>query len=180
MLLLNTYSKLIFSLCLLFLIIIMFCCRKWENIKHIHNKRQAKKVYKKLLHITNNNELWILSYLRKIDPFVFEELILYSFKKLGYKVYYNKKYTGDGGIDGKVKINGKVWLVQDKRYSGYINNEHIQKFNELCLHKHTKGFFVHTGKTGQGVSNVQNQFPAVRVISGEKLVSLIHGKYKVS
>ena len=172
--------RLVLSLCLVLSVGLMFCCRKWGNLRHVWTKRQAKKVYKKLLQITNNNELWMLSYLRKIDPFVFEELVLLSFKKLGYKVYHNKRYTGDGGIDGKVKINGKVCLIQDKRYGGYVNNEHIQKFNEVCVNNHTSGFFVHTGKTGQGVGTVEAQYPNITVISGKKLISLIQGDYKVS
>ncbi len=172
--------RFIASICLISLAISAFSCRNWDNFRHKFKRHQAKKIYKKLGKITNNNEMWMLSYLRKIDPFVFEELILYSFKKLGYKVYYNKRYTGDGGIDGKVKINGQVWLIQDKRYSNYINNEHIQKFNEVCINRHTCGFFIHTGKTGQGVQNIQKLYPCIKIISGKNLINFIQGNYKIS
>ncbi|HHX8430837.1 TPA: hypothetical protein ACVO1V_002940 [Legionella pneumophila] len=37
------------------------------------------------------------AYIRTIDPFVFEELILIAFKSRGLKVIHNKRYTGDGG-----------------------------------------------------------------------------------
>lgn len=174
------HYKFVISISLLAFILSTFCCRNWDNFHHKFKKHQAKKIYKKLSKISNNNEMWMLSYLRKIDPFVFEELILYSFKKMGYKVYHNKRYTGDGGVDGKVKINGHVWLIQDKRYTGYINNEHIQKFYELCVNHHLQGFFIHTGKTGQGVKNIQNLYPCIKVISGKNLITLIQGKYNIS
>ena len=56
-----------------------------------------------------------IAYLRKIDPFVFEELLLEGFERRGFEVIRNRRYTGDGGIDGRVKIDGQTWLVQAKR-----------------------------------------------------------------
>lgn len=170
-------NTLFLSLLLILLIAVVSGCRHYENIRHVICRKKARNLYKKLSKIQNDNEMWMLSYLRKINPFVFEELILYCFKKEGYKVYYNKRYTGDGGIDGKVKINGKVRLIQDKRYTGYVNKEHIRKFNELCLNKNTYGYFIHTGKTGEGIQAVQSEFPAITVISGKNLIDFIYGKY---
>ncbi|WP_192840691.1 restriction endonuclease, partial [Enterobacter hormaechei] len=45
-----------------------------------------------------------MNYLRKIDPFVFEELLLEGFEAHGFRTIRNKRYTGDGGIDGQVII----------------------------------------------------------------------------
>ncbi|HIG4575661.1 TPA: restriction endonuclease, partial [Klebsiella pneumoniae] len=58
-----------------------------------------------------------IAYLRKIDPFVFEELLLEGFERRGFEVIRNRRYTGDGGIDGRVKIDGQTWLIQAKRYT---------------------------------------------------------------
>lgn len=148
-----------------------------EPYKHSYQKIKARKVYKKINSIKNENEMWMLSYLRKIDPFVFEELILFSFKKLGCKIYHNRRYTGDGGIDGKVKIGNKIYLIQDKRYTNYINNNHLMSFNDVCFKNNSPGFFVHTGKTGQGVSFLKQQYPNITIISGKNLISLITGNY---
>lgn len=49
-----------------------------------------------------------IAYLRKIDPFVFEELLLEGFERRGFEVIRNRRYTGDGGIDGRVKIDGQT------------------------------------------------------------------------
>ena len=119
--------------------------------------------------INNENKGWLFSYLRKIDPFVFEELILHTFKMKGFKIKRNKKYTGDGGIDGKVVINNQLYLIQAKRYSNFINPRHIENFASLCKSYNTKGFFIHTGKTGPESKNITKQFKNIEIISGSKL-----------
>ena len=116
-------------------------------------------------------------YLRKIDPFVFEEMILTTFKSMGYKIKRNKRYTGDGGLDGKVWINGTLYLIQAKRYSNYINKAHVRDFESLCERHKAKGLFVHTGKTGGGTATVRSQ--RVSVISGEELLNFFAGDAQV-
>lgn len=114
------------------------------------------------------------AYLRKIDPFVFEEIVLNSFKQMGYKVIRNRKYTGDGGIDGAVvHPNGQRILLQAKRYSSYINPRHVDDFSEIISkRKAHKGLFVHTGKSS---SAARYRFfdSNVEIIGGQKLLHLI-------
>nr|WP_306670548.1 restriction endonuclease [Acidithiobacillus ferrooxidans] len=43
-----------------------------------------------------------IAYLRKIDPLVFEELVLDAFQKEGWLVQRSTRYSGDGGIDGRI------------------------------------------------------------------------------
>lgn len=144
-----------------------------ERKIHAYYKRQARKVYKK---INSQSELSspsaIISYLRKISPYVFEELILLAYEKKGYKVKRNKRYSGDGGIDGYVSIN-KEWIpIQAKRYKSYIKRQHVVDFEELVLkRKKPYGLFIHTGRTGRGSSG--NEFSHVRFLSGSKLVELL-------
>lgn len=86
--------------------------------------------------------------LRAMDPLAFEELLLESFERRGYKVIRNRRYTGDGGIDGQVVIDGAVWLIQAKRYADTIRSEHVAAFEALCRTKGRRGLFIHTGRTG--------------------------------
>lgn len=141
--------------------------------KHFRNYQKAKKISKKI----NSNEFLydsaIINYLRKINPFVFEELLLYTFKKRGYKIYRNKRYTGDGGIDGKVKINRSLYYIQAKRYQSYINAKHVIDFNLLCERDNVHGFFMHTGQTGEGARLVNTK---VQIISGYKLIQFLRYK----
>lgn len=142
------------------------------KIKHIKRIKTAKKIYKKINNINNKNEGWLISYLRKIDPFVFEELILFAFKKNGFKIKRNKKYTHDGGIDGKIYRNKHKYLIQAKRYSDYINEQHVKDFIRICRMNKCCGYFIHTGKTGTETKELIKTNPQINLISGEKLYLL--------
>lgn len=144
------------------------------SVKHLMKIKTAKKAYKNINKIVlkNNNKMWLLSYLRQIDPFVFEELILYALKKKGYKIYRNKRYTGDGGIDGKVKIQGEKFLIQAKRYKNNINLQHVNNFIDVCHKNKKRGFFIHTGKTGAETKELLLKNPQIILLSGEKLYEL--------
>lgn len=113
------------------------------------------------------------SYLRKVDPFVFEEMILSSLKKAGVKIKRNKKYTGDGGVDGKLYIDGRLILIQAKRYANHIEPKHVREFSELCHRHKSFGLFVHTGKTG--AKSLGSAGRNVVIISGHKLLSMLDG-----
>lgn len=138
--------------------------------RHKRNVKAATKIINKLREIDNPGAR--LSYLRKIDPFVFEELILTGFKSKGYKIKRNKRYTGDGGIDGRVKKDGKWYLVQAKRYSNSINPSHVLEFDSVIKkHKAAGGFFVHTGRTG--AKSLEYKTDCIEFVSGDKLLTLI-------
>lgn len=137
--------------------------------KHLAKIRAAKKVSKTINRIQNDNSGWLFSYLRKIDPFVFEELILLTFRKYGFRIKRNKRYTHDGGIDGRVKKNGESFLVQAKRYSGNINIEHVKDFIKVCRYHKVRGYFIHTGKTGREIRELMKENPQIKIISGEKI-----------
>ena len=140
--------------------------------RHARNLRTAKKVYKKINKIENDNEGWLFSYLRKLDSFVFEELILLALKKKGYKIYRNKRYTGDGGIDGKVKIDGEMYFIQAKRYASYINIAHVREFVLVCRRNNVQGLFIHTGKTGAETKELVSLCQNIKIISGQRLYEL--------
>ena len=63
-----------------------------------------------------------MKYLRKINPYVFEELLLLAFERRGMRVIRNSRYSGDGGLDGQVLIDGERWLIQAKRYGRTIRH----------------------------------------------------------
>ena len=114
-----------------------------------------------------------IAYLRKIDPFVFEELLLEGFERRGFDVIRNCRYTGDGGIDGRVKIDGQTWLVQAKRYTSYIAVGHVRDFSVLLNTTGCRGFFCHTGKTREGTKALIRGDSRMILVSGQKLLDLI-------
>lgn len=118
----------------------------------------------------------IYARLRAMDPLAFEELLLESLERRGHRVVRNRRYTGDGGIDGKVLIAGQIWLIQAKRYASAIRPEHVEAFSQLCRAKGVSGLFVHTGRTGGSSSRFLDANPHVELISGERLLALITGR----
>ncbi len=114
----------------------------------------------------------VISYLRKCDPYVFEEMIMSSFERSGLMVKRGLQYSGDGGIDGMVKYEGRWYLIQAKRYGSHINPKHVADFDDLLQRKQLQGFFVHTGKTGGKSSKAINKSRA-KIISGSTLVSML-------
>jgi hypothetical protein len=53
-----------------------------------------------------------LLYLRKVNPYVFEEMILTALERRGIPVRRNNRYSGDGGLDGQFWVGSQRWVVQ--------------------------------------------------------------------
>lgn len=158
--------------CLVFTILILrHISRKRRFNRHTHNQMKSKKILNKIRSFPYAGQR--IRYLRTIDPFVFEELLLDAFKAKGYKVERNKRYTGDQGIDGVVWKKERKYLVQAKRYRGHINLKHVKDFITLVDEHECHGFFCHTGRTGKRPKRVISEHNNITFISGESLIQLI-------
>ncbi len=114
--------------------------------------------------------------LRRLDPYVFEELLLTCCEDQGWEIERSFRYTGDGGVDGRVLIAGSMYLVQAKRYKDYINPQQIEKFRMVIQREGAAGgFFIHTGKTGTLSKQLLTEF-RITLISGQKLVDFVLGR----
>ena len=149
-----------------------FLIRKLSRRHNGHSRRwrAAKRLRKKIIS-ANMSPTAMISYLRKIDPYTFEELVLLSFKKAGYRIYRNRRYSRDGGIDGRIRKKGKTWLIQCKRYSKAISPAHVADLRRICISRRVSGVFVHTGRTG-GTSRTA-AYGDVTFVSGTNLWRLI-------
>ncbi len=143
--------------------------------RHQHYIRLAAQVLKQL----RSNEVQLpkaIAILRQMNPSAFEELLLTCCQEQGWKIQRNFRYTGDGGIDGRVIIAGKLYLIQAKRYRGYINPQHIHKFRQVIQSEEAAGgFFIHTGKTGDRSKELLREY-RVSLISGQRLVNFVLGQ----
>ncbi len=117
----------------------------------------------------------IYARLRAMDALAFEELLLESFERRGHRVVRNRRYTGDGGVDGQVVIDGRIWLIQAKRYAAAIRPEHVQALASLCAARGILGLFIHTGRTGESSRGIVMLHGKVQIISGHQLLALITG-----
>lgn len=148
-----------------------FLFRRSRKPSHRRKEAQARNAIATLATITRPSQQF--AYLRKINPFTFEEMILEAFELRGYPVKRNHRYTGDGGIDGQVWINNELHIIQAKRYTGHINPSHVKQFSTLVVQHRCKGLFVHTGKTGRASRTAAQIDPSVSIISGETLLDLL-------
>lgn len=150
---------------------------KKEKYSHKWRKASAIKVLNKLETL---NEAQTFTYLRKIDPFVMEELILTVLdKREDIRIERNQKYTGDFGVDGRfyiLKDNTKPLkcIIQAKRYSSFINPKHLKEFaNQIHEENAYLGFFIHTGKTSKNSFAFAKSINNLEIISGQRLIKLI-------
>lgn len=163
-------------LCLLIvnLVVWLFFLRRRSSGRHDRYQRQAQCVLDKLPLLAGDGQR--LSYLRKINPYVFEELLLTAFECQGYRIKRNKRYSGDGGLDGQIWRDKQRFLIQAKRYSGVICPSHIVAFGHLVRRERCQGLFIHTGRTGTSGRVALSLFPEVELISGQKLIELLRRK----
>ena len=115
-----------------------------------------------------------LTYLRQVDPLVFEEVVLSALEDAGLLVLRNRSYSGDGGIDGAVWEPKSGWLaVQVKRYSSHIHRGHLLEFRAVIQRRNFDGgFFVHTGRSGSGAYEFLRD-SGIILLSGDRLVTLL-------
>lgn len=140
------------------------------SARHRRYVRKARRTRRAIAALSDGQ---VLAYLRKINPYVFEELVLESFAEAGYRIRRNDRYSGDGGIDGRMEKDGTKYLVQCKRYAGHIQLEHVRQFAGTCRREKCRGVFVHTGRTGEGVRLfLGDECPDIEIWSGAKLAQL--------
>lgn len=117
-----------------------------------------------------------LGILRKMNPYAFEELLLTCCHEQGWEIERNFRYSNDGGLDGRVTIAGKLYLIQAKRYRGYIKPQHIHDFNQVIKQeKAYGGFFIHSGKTGELANQLLREYQ-ISLLSGQRLVDFVLGQ----
>ncbi|ECO9089910.1 restriction endonuclease [Salmonella enterica] len=159
-------------LCLIVLIAILRRPAASARVRrHRRYRETAQRVLGRLPALSSDGAR--LSYLRKINPYVFEELLLLALEKQGLEVIRNRSYSGDGGLDGQVFINGERWLIQAKRYRRSISPQHVREFGELLAREGCRGFFVHTGRTGRKSLDSLRGYPQIQLVSGRRLLALL-------
>lgn len=152
----------------------------FRHIKHRNNIRKSKIIRKKCIEIAPQGYGKVINYLRKIDPYVFEELILSIIEESDILIFRNKSYSGDGGIDGIFKFKGRKAVIQCKRYGNYIKKRDVEELlQQIVNKKYILGLFVHTGKTGEQNKLLAIHNPKLIIISGSLLVDWIIGKVDI-
>lgn len=139
--------------------------------RHRRYQRQAHRILARLPQLAGDGQR--LNYLRKVNPYVFEELLLTAFERRGYRIKRNRRYSGDGGLDGQVWMGSQRYLIQAKRYARTITPAHVAAFGALVRRERCRGLFIHTGRTGLKSREAQNASPCIEFISGQRLLDLV-------
>lgn len=141
----------------------------WTSPRHRWNIRQALKILSKIRMFEHDGQ--VVAYLKKIDPYVFEEMVVQLFKEAGFWIWLTPSYSGDGGLDGKAYHPSSGWcFIQSKRYGRAIRTQHVHAFVGLVGKK--RGCFVHSGTSTDAI-RMQLKNSRVRMLSGSLLVSCI-------
>ncbi|BAV63163.1 restriction endonuclease [Sphingobium cloacae] len=145
-------------------------------IRHRWRRRQAREMCEQLRGRDRDQPVALhYARFRAMDPLAFEELLLEAFERRGHRVIRNCRYTGDGGVDGEVIIDGIRFLIQAKRYKDAIRPEHVWDFAQLCATRRQRGLFIHTGRTGGMSRAVVDGATGIQIVSGQKLLALLTG-----
>lgn len=143
-------------------------------LRHQRYRNTASRVLLRLPQLTADGQR--LVYLRKINPYVFEEMVLTALERRGFPVRRNPRYSGDGGMDGQFWVGHQRWIVQAKRFSSAVRPEHVREFGELARRERCKGLFIHTGRTGQISIEAFQSYPEILLVSGTSLLQLLSGE----
>lgn len=161
--------KLAFFILILVLLSSITTTRKRK--KKIRNIEKGNRIINRINEFEGEaKEAKAITYLRKIDAYVFEELLLSALEKKGFQISRNKRYSHDGGVDGRATYNGQLYYIQAKRYSKYVSLKHLEAFESIV--GNNKGLFVHTGKTGKNTFNKYRNSNVI-IISGSRLIALL-------
>ncbi|MFA7587789.1 MAG: restriction endonuclease [Novosphingobium sp.] len=157
--------------------LLAFLYRRYRvPISHRWRRRQARTMCEQLCGCDRDQPAALhYARLRAMDPLAFEELLLEAFERRGHTVIRNRRYTGDGGVDGEVIIDGERWLIQAKRYREAIRPEHVRDFATLCATRNQRGMFIHTGRTGGMSRTVALSADGIEIVSGQRLLALLTG-----
>lgn len=145
--------------------------------EHRRRIRQSRRVLTTLRGFKGPNaEAQTFAYLRKIDPFVFEEVVLSALEDAGAFVIRNRHYTGDGGVDGRYWLPWaglRTIAVQAKRYDSAVSPGQVREFCSLVRREgHAGGLFAHCGRSGPLTYEALRGQP-VQLVSGARMLSLL-------
>ncbi len=145
-----------------------------------HCKRKAKREINKIeqLYLKEDKKETVLNYLTNMNSFIFQEVILSAFERNGYQLIRNKRCNNDGIIDGRVIIEGDVWVIKSKKDFCYLEHSHIQEFMYILSIDKFKGLssgigiFIHTGKISKELYDFYSNSNLI-ILSGVTLLDFI-------
>lgn len=123
----------------------------------------------------------IISYLQKVSPSKFEEVIAVLLDKMGFVDVQRVGKSGDGGIDVEAKLEVLNFarftaIIQVKRYTGSIGPKFVRELRGTGLK--TGGMvelriLITTSNFTGGAKEESQMHPAIRLVDGAELAQLM-------
>ena len=137
--------------------------REQELLREQQKKQQERQYFKSIQDHEN---------LLKSSPIEFEEIVGKCFRMMGYFVEHTPK-SHDEGIDLKITKNGKLAVVQCKRYNGSVGQPILRDLYGSMMHNRAnEAYLVTTGKMTQAAKTWATGKP-ITLIAGTDLVEWI-------
>ena len=172
----NDTLLLLAALAVALIILLRLAPRLRMPATHRWRRRQARRMCAELRGRARNQPRGLIyARLRAMDALAFEELVVEAFERSGHRVVRSDRYSGDGGVDGEVIIDGERILLQMKRYRSAIRPEHVRAFADVCSRRRARGLFIHAGRTGDLSRAAIADSPHIEIVSGDRLIDLLTG-----
>jgi hypothetical protein len=116
-------------------------------------------------------------YLTTMHPQEFEHLVCNLFRRMGYEVEHTP-YSADGGIDGYMRKDGELAIVQCKRVKSSVGEPVLRDlFGSMHAVGAREGVVVTTGKVSKQARSWSKDKP-IRILELDELVSHIRVYYR--
>lgn len=155
-------------------IALIICSVFWIQYAYGRRKfyRLAKKLFRRWSSLPLSEQVHVLN---TMHHFVFEEFVLLSLRhNYQANTKRNKRYTGDHGIDGCFTLNQCLFIVQCKRYKGYVKSSDLRQFHRQCRVRKVRGLFITTGDVSQQL--ISSLPPTIIVITRATIMDFLRGK----
>lgn len=137
---------------------------KAREIRHAERRRKVLQ------------NLRLPEYIKKMDPFQFEKVVVGAFKARGYEARTTRS-TGDHGIDGFLSKGGKKFLLQCKRVQHRIGEPVLRDFYGAMIHEAADGgILVTTGGVSPSAREWAKGKP-IEIIELQKLLNILREAY---
>lgn len=172
----NDIILLVAALAVVLIILLRLAPRLRMRATHRWRRRQARTMCAELRGRDRDQPRGLIyARLRAMDALAFEELVVEAFEQSGHRVVRSTRYSGDGGVDGEVIIDGERILLQMKRYRSVIRPEHVRAFADVCSRRRARGLFIHAGRTGDLSRTAIADSAHIEIVSRDRLIDLLTG-----
>ena len=113
-----------------------------------------------------------LSFLQQLEPMTFQRLIWLAYERSGYAVTETPAGR-DGGVDGFLKKDGHLYVLQCKRYRFDVGEPIVRDLFGTLHHHHAQGAILVTTGTISRPAKEFSEGKSIELVDGKALLALL-------